>query len=119
MVALTGCYHNLLRTLGGRLSAMVDIALRTRPTLRGTVAAVALAWLLPGAAAAQSMWDDAAFVLYRQGVDAMDAKDFAKAAALARDATAAYPEHVLAFYLLGRPPSPSRDGRTRCRRSPR
>ncbi len=47
------------------------------------------------------MWDDPAFVLYRQGVDAMDAKDFAKAAALARDATAAYPEHVLAFYLLG------------------
>mgnify|MGYP003693804653 CR=1 FL=1 len=47
------------------------------------------------------MWDDPAFVLYRQGVDAMDAKDFAKAAALARDATSAYPEHVLAFYPAG------------------
>jgi len=83
------------------MNAMVDIALRRLPTLRGTAAAVALGLLLPGAAAAQSMWDDPAFVLYRQGVDAMDAKDFAKAAALARDATAAYPEHVLAFYLLG------------------
>ena len=80
---------------------MVDVALRSHPTLRGTVAAVAFAWLLPSAAAAQSMWDDPAFVLYRQGVDAMDARDFAKAAALARDAALAYPEHVLAFYLLG------------------
>ena len=87
--------------MGGRLSAVVDIALCARPILRVTVAAVAFAWLLPGAAAAQSMWDDPAFILYRQGIDAMDAKDFTKAAALARDATSAYPEHVLAFYLLG------------------
>jgi tetratricopeptide (TPR) repeat protein len=87
--------------MGGRVSAVVGIALRTRPTLRGTVAAVAFASLLPGVAAPQSMWDDPAFVLYRQGLDAMDAKDFAKAAALARDATSAYPEHVLAFSLLG------------------
>jgi len=83
------------------MNAMVDSALRRLPPRRGTAVAVALGLLLPGAAAAQSMWDDPAFVLYRQGVDAMDAKDFAKAAALARDATAAYPEHVLAFYLLG------------------
>jgi tetratricopeptide (TPR) repeat protein len=72
-----------------------------RVGLRGTIAAVALAWLVPAPAAAQSIWDDPAFSLYRQGVDALDARDYVKAAALARDATAAYPEHVLAFYLWG------------------
>ena len=121
VVALTCCYHNLLRTLGGRLRARDG---RHRPPhsarpCAATVAAVAFAWLLPGAAAAQSMWDDPAFVLYRQGVDAMDAKDFAKAAALARDATSAYPSTCSPSTCWGRPPSPSRDGRTRRRRSPR
>jgi tetratricopeptide (TPR) repeat protein len=101
-VALTCCYPQPASHVGGRVSAMVT----HRPSaLARPCAAPWPPWPSPGScrgvAAAQSMWDDPAFVLYRQGLDAMDAKDFAKAAALARDATSAYPEHVLAFYLLG------------------
>ena len=80
---------------------MVDLFRPNRGGLRGAIAAIALAWLLPAPAAAQSIWDDPAFRLYRQGVEALDAKDYVKAEALARDAIAAYPEHVLAFYLWG------------------
>jgi Flp pilus assembly protein TadD len=72
-----------------------------RPRFRGAIAAVALAWLVPASAPAQSIWEDPAFVLYRQGLDALDAKDYVKAETLAREATRAYPEHVLAFYLWG------------------
>jgi tetratricopeptide (TPR) repeat protein len=54
-----------------------------------------------GAVGAQSLWDDPAFALYRQAVDAMDQKDYAKADALADQAVAAYPDHVLAHYLRG------------------
>jgi tetratricopeptide (TPR) repeat protein len=80
---------------------VVDVVRRHGKGFRGTVAALALVWLLPAPAAAQSIWDDPAFTLYRQAVDALDAKDHVKAAALAREATAAYPEHVLALYLWG------------------
>ena len=52
---------------------MVDAFRPYRVGLRGTIAAVALAWLSPAPAAAQSIWDDPAFSLYRQGVDALDA----------------------------------------------
>ena len=50
---------------------------------------------------AQSLWDDPAFALYRQAVEAMEAKDFARASALADEAIKAYPDHILAYYLRG------------------
>jgi tetratricopeptide (TPR) repeat protein len=60
-------------------------------------------WGLAGAPAvgAQSLWDDPAFALYRQAVDALEAKDYARASALASDAIKAYPDHLLAYYLRG------------------
>jgi len=74
---------------------------RDPAALRGVVAALALACLVAAPACAQSIWDDPAFALYRQGAQALEANDYAKAEDLARQATAAYPEHVLAFYLWG------------------
>ena len=51
--------------------------------------------------AAQGIWDDPAFALYRQAVEAMDRKDYAKASALSAQAIAQQPTHVLAHYLRG------------------
>ena len=53
------------------------------------------------AVGAQSLWDDPAFALYRQAVEAMEAKDFARASTLADEAIKAYPDHILAYYLRG------------------
>jgi tetratricopeptide (TPR) repeat protein len=50
---------------------------------------------------AQTLSDDPAFALYRQAVQAAEAKDYAKAMQLSRDAIAQYPDHLLAWYLLG------------------
>lgn len=67
-----------------------------------TRAAVLLAVVLTaGAAHAQSLMDDPAFALYRQAVQATEAKDYARASQLAKDAIAQYPDHLLAWYLLG------------------
>jgi tetratricopeptide (TPR) repeat protein len=65
-----------------------------------TVAVVAVA---AGAttAHAQTLTDDPAFALYRQAVQAAEAKDYAGASRLAREAIAQYPDHLLAWYLLG------------------
>lgn len=66
--------------------------------------ALALAVLLavgPGAAAAQSIWDDPAFQLLRQATDALNASDFPKAGELATKAIAEMPNHPLAFYVRG------------------
>ena len=52
-------------------------------------------------AGAQSLWDDPAFALYRQAVEAMDKKNYAQAADLAGQAAARLPSHVLAHYLNG------------------
>ena len=52
-------------------------------------------------AAAQGIWDDPAFALYRQAVEAMDRKDYAKASELSAQAIAQQPTHVLAHYLRG------------------
>jgi len=52
-------------------------------------------------AGAQTLWDDPAFALYRQAVEAMDRKDYAQAADLAGQAAARFPSHVLAYYLKG------------------
>lgn len=54
-----------------------------------------------GTASAQGIWDDPAFSLYRQAVEAMDKKDYAKAGELSRQAIAQQPTHVLAYYLRG------------------
>ena len=54
-----------------------------------------------GGAFGQRLWDDPAFVLYREAVEAMDRRDHARAAALARDAIGHYPDFVLAHFLLG------------------
>jgi tetratricopeptide (TPR) repeat protein len=51
--------------------------------------------------AAQSLWDDPAFALYRQGVEAFNRKEYDRAESLAREAIAQYPAHLLAYYLLG------------------
>jgi tetratricopeptide (TPR) repeat protein len=57
--------------------------------------------VLATAAHAQTLSDDPAFALYRQAVQAAEAKDYARATRLAREAIAAYPDHLLAWYLLG------------------
>ena len=54
-----------------------------------------------GGAGAQSLWDDPAFALYRQAVDALNNKDYAGADRLASEAIEQYPNHVLAYYLRG------------------
>ena len=54
-----------------------------------------------GVARAQSLTDDPAFALYRQAGQAADAKDFERATQLAKEAIAQYPDHLLAWYLLG------------------
>jgi tetratricopeptide (TPR) repeat protein len=54
-----------------------------------------------GTAGAQGIWDDPAFALYRQAVEAMDRKDYAKASDLSGQAIAQQPTHVLAHYLRG------------------
>jgi tetratricopeptide (TPR) repeat protein len=54
-----------------------------------------------GYASAQGIWDDPAFALYRQAVEAMDRKDYAKASELSGQAIAEQPTHVLAHYLRG------------------
>jgi len=50
-----------------------------------------------GTAGAQGIWDDPAFALYRQAVEAMDRKDYAKASELSGQAIAQQPTHVLAY----------------------
>jgi tetratricopeptide (TPR) repeat protein len=54
-----------------------------------------------GTAQAQGIWDDPAFALYRQAVEAMDKKDYAKVSTLTGQAIAQQPTHVLAHYLRG------------------
>ena len=54
-----------------------------------------------GTARGQSLTDDPAFALYRQAGQAADAKDFERATQLAKEAIAQYPDHLLAWYLLG------------------
>jgi TolA-binding protein len=54
-----------------------------------------------GGAFGQRLWDDPAFVLYREAVEAMDRRDHGRAAALARSAIGHYPDFVLAHFLLG------------------
>ena len=54
-----------------------------------------------GTARAQGIWDDPAFALYREAVEAMDRKDYARVTTLTGQAIAQQPGHVLAYYLRG------------------
>jgi tetratricopeptide (TPR) repeat protein len=55
----------------------------------------------PVPASAQSIWDDPAFNLLRQGMDALSDKNFARASELATQAIAQLPSHPLAYYVKG------------------
>ena len=55
----------------------------------------------PGSAVAQSIWDDPAFNLLRQGMDALNDKNYARASELATQAIAQLPNHPLAYYVKG------------------
>jgi predicted Zn-dependent protease len=50
---------------------------------------------------ARSLWDDPAFAAYRQAVEAYEAQDFDRVQRLTTEAIAAYPDHLLAYYLRG------------------
>lgn len=66
--------------------------------------AVALALSLTacaGSATAQTIWDDPAFLLFRQAMDAMNAREYARATELTTQAIAKLPNHPLAFYVRG------------------
>jgi predicted Zn-dependent protease len=69
--------------------------------MKAWAAAVVLAVTAAGSAHAQSLTDDPAFALYRQAVQAAEAKDYVRASQLAKEAIAQYPDHLLAWYLLG------------------
>jgi len=80
----------------GRLAGAVFAAGRVA---FGGVALALLAGVTP--AAAQGIWEDPAFALYRQAVDAMERKDYARASDLAAQAIEQYPGNVPAHYLRG------------------
>jgi tetratricopeptide (TPR) repeat protein len=64
--------------------------------------AVFLGVLVPAAAGrAQSIWDDPAFQLLRQGMDALNDKNYPRAAELSTQAIAQLPNHPLAYYVKG------------------
>jgi TolA-binding protein len=64
--------------------------------------AALLSCAVPAPAPGQStIWEDPAFSRYREAAAAREARDYARAAARAREAIAAYPDHALAHYLLG------------------
>jgi predicted Zn-dependent protease len=69
--------------------------------MRALVLALLAVGVVATSAPAQSLSDDPAFALYRQAVEAAEAKDYARATQLGREAVAAYPDHLLAWYLLG------------------
>ena len=54
-----------------------------------------------GSAGAQTIWDDPAFALYRQALEAMDKKDYGRASDLAAQSIGKQPGNVLAYYLRG------------------
>lgn len=69
--------------------------------LRSMTLGISLLLMSATGVAAQSLWDDPAFALYRQGVEAFNRKEYDRAERLSRDAIAQYPAHLLAHYLLG------------------
>jgi tetratricopeptide (TPR) repeat protein len=69
--------------------------------MRRLVAAALVVAALGGGAHAQTLTDDPAFALYRQAAQAAERKDYTRATQLATEAIAQYPDHLLAWYLLG------------------
>ena len=69
--------------------------------MRRWIVGALVATAVASTAHAQTLTDDPAFALYRQAVQAAEAKDYARATQLAKDAIAQYPDHLLAWYLLG------------------
>jgi tetratricopeptide (TPR) repeat protein len=83
------------------MTPAIPSATRSRRPVRAFVALSLLVASTSGApAGAQGLWDDPAFALYRQAAEAIERKDYAAARRLAGEAVAAYPDHVLAHYLL-------------------
>src|SRR5688500_15926058 len=70
-------------------------------TKRISVLLLAVSCLAPTAAFAQTLIVDPPFAHCRQAVQAAEARDYELASALAKDAIAQYPDHLLAWYLLG------------------
>lgn len=54
-----------------------------------------------GPAGAQTIWDDPAFLLFRQAMEALNAKEFPRAMELAAQAVDKLPNHPLAYYVRG------------------
>ena len=69
--------------------------------MRRWIVGALVATAVASTAHAQTLTDDPAFALYRQAVQAAEAKDYARTTQLAKDAIAQYPDHLLAWYLLG------------------
>jgi len=88
-------------------------ALPTRPTVTREIRRSGRRWTAIGmafcaiagagsvTAGAQGLWEDGAFALYRQAVEAMNKKDYEAADRLGAEAIKQYPNHVLAYYLRG------------------
>lgn len=86
-------------------------ALPTRPTVSREIRRSGRRWTAigmafcaiagAGTAGAQGLWEDGAFALYRQAVEAMNKKDYEAADRLVAEAIKQYPNHVLAYYLRG------------------
>lgn len=88
-------------SLAGSLRAERPLSRRLRGHHWTAVGLAFCAIATAGYASAQGIWDDPAFALYRQAVEAMDRKDYAKASELSGQAIAQQPTHVLAHYLRG------------------
>lgn len=95
------------------VDAQLMSAFPTRPTVTREIrrsgrrwtaigmAFCAIAGAGSGTAGAQGLWEDGAFALYRQAVEAMNKKDYEAADRLVAEAIKQYPNHVLAHYLRG------------------
>ena len=66
-----------------------------------TIALAVCLLAVPLAGAAQSIWDDPAFLLLRQAMDALSEKNYARAGELSTRAIAQLPNHPLAYYVRG------------------
>jgi tetratricopeptide (TPR) repeat protein len=84
-----------------RGAAGVTVLRRRRRRRAAALAVMLLALTAASVATGQSLWDDPAFALYRQAVEALDARDYTRANALAAEAIKAYPNLLLAYYVRG------------------
>lgn len=92
--------------VAGALSVAERSGRLIRRTWRHSYAAAVVGFLLcliafPVASSAQSIWDDPAFSLLRQAMDALSDKNYARAGELSTEAIAKLPSHPLAYYVRG------------------